>query len=167
MGNEEFKDIGNLLKHAIMSEIEGYNFYDLLSKKAKNKDAIRRLENLRDDEKRHREVLTNMYREIVGGEPGTLPLEGISPLSKAFDAGNLKKFNSEIEYIDLAIKAELAATQFYKVGAELMDRDEFKKLLTDLSDEENSHYELLKAEREALTGNYFWFSTDGTSPMED
>lgn len=167
MNNDLYKDMPTLLKHAIMSEIEGYTFYDLLSKMAENKDARIRLEGLRDDEKRHRETLKSIYEKHVGGTLGQLPLEGITPLSKAFDAGKLKKFNSEVEYINLAIDAELEATKFYKESAEKTDDAEFKDILTTLSEEENGHYEILMAEREALAGNYFWFSLDGTAPMED
>ncbi len=167
MSNDLFKNMPTLLKHAIMSEIEGYTFYDLLSKEAVNKEAQKRLEGLRDDEKRHREILKSLYEKHVGGTLGQLPLEGITPLAKAFDSGKLKKFNTEIEYINLAIDAELEATKFYKEGAEAVDDAEFSKVLNDLSDEENSHYEILMAEREALAGNYHWFSINGTAPMED
>lgn len=167
MDDSIYKDRSALLKSAIKSEIDGYNFYDLLSKEVSNADARRRLENLRDDEHRHRAILIQLFKNVVGGDVGSLPDEGISPLAKAFDKGKLKKLGNEIEYINLAIEAELAATKFYKEGIQAVDDAEFKKILDELADEENSHYELLMAEREALSGNYFWFSADGTAPMED
>nr|MBN2277878.1 ferritin family protein [candidate division Zixibacteria bacterium] len=167
MNDNVLKDKATLLKSAIKSEIDGYNFYDLLAKQITNVEARKRLENLRNDESRHRSVLTGWYKKIIGGEVGELPEKGISPLEAAFDKGNLKKFNNEIEYINLAMKAELEATRFYKEAAQKMDDAEFKKILKEFSEEENGHYEILMAEREAISGNYFWFSADGTSPMED
>ncbi len=65
------------------------------------------------------------------------------------------------------MEAELDAVKFYKEGGEIMEDVNFKKIMLAMAEEENSHYEILMAEREALSGNYFWFSADGTSPMED
>ncbi len=167
MNKEMFRDKPTLLKSAIKGEEDGFMFYGLLAEKAANIDAKLRLEHLRDDEKRHKAVLINLYRKHVGGEPVDLPEKGIGPLDKVFEKGKLKKLKSEMEYINLAIEAELAATDFYKAGRDFVNDKEFSDILHQLSEEENSHYELLMAEREALTGNYFWFSTDGSSHMED
>jgi len=162
-----FKDKALLLKSAIKSEIDGYQYYDLLAKQTTNKEAKRRLENLRNDESRHRSILLNWYKKLVGGEVGELPSHGISPLEAAFDKGNLKKLNNEVEYINLAMKAELEATKFYKEAAKQVEDKEFQDILNEFSEEENGHYELLMAEREAMSGNYYWFSAEGTAPMED
>lgn len=167
MSSDDFKDKALLLKSAIKSEIDGFTFYDLLAKQAENVEAKRRLENLRNDEARHRATLIDIYKKEIGGDIGALPEKGVSPLEKAFVQGKLKKFNSEVEYINLAIEAELDAVKFYKEGAKVIGDEGFKKILLKMSEEENSHYEILMAEREALSGNYFWFSSDGTSPMED
>jgi len=165
--DNEFKDKATLLKHAIQGEIEGFTYYDLLSKLATNEDAVRRLENLRDDEKRHWNILTDMFNKHVGGEIGELPDQGVSALAEAFDKGRLKNLKSEMEYINLALEVEMATMKFYKSGAESIDDPEFKDVLYRLADEENGHYEILMAEKSALAGNYFWFSADGTAPMED
>jgi rubrerythrin len=167
MSENESAEKASLLKSAIKSEIDGFTFYDLLAREVDNSDAKRRLESLRDDEARHRVRLIELYRKHVGGEPGALPAEGVSPLEEAFVKGGLKKFKSEVEYINLAIKAEIAAAKFYKEGAASIDETDFKDILEQLADEENGHYEILMAEREALAGNYYWFIADGTSAMED
>jgi rubrerythrin len=72
-----------------------------------------------------------------------------------------------MEYISLAIETELAATRFYKEGKEAIGEKEFAEILHQLSEEENSHYEILMAEKEAMAGNYHWFSSDFGAPMED
>ncbi|MCX6828579.1 MAG: ferritin family protein [candidate division Zixibacteria bacterium] len=167
MDKDVFKDKAALLKNAIKGEEDGIAFYDLLADRAVNPEARRRLENLRDDEKRHKSLLTNLYRKYVGGEIGALPAQGIGPLAKAFDKGKLKIFKSEMEYISLAIETELAATRFYKEGKEAIGEKEFAEILHQLSEEENSHYEILMAEKEAMAGNYHWFSSDFGAPMED
>ncbi len=165
--NQSIDDIAILLENARKNEVDGYSFYNQLAGQTKNVEARKRLENLRDDEKRHKAILVDLYKKHVGEEIGDLPKKGFGPLAGAFDKGKLKIFNSEMEYIALAIETELAATKFYKEGAIIAVDAEFRKILEELSDEEYSHYELLMAEKQALGGNYFWFSSSDTSPMED
>ncbi|UCD17127.1 MAG: ferritin family protein [Candidatus Zixiibacteriota bacterium] len=167
MYEEQLKDMTTLLKYAIKGEETGYQFYDLLSEKAANPEAKKRLEHLRDDEKRHKATLLYTFRKHIGGEIGELPEYGLDALATVFEKGRLKDLKSEVEYINLAIDAELVATRFYKESMDAVDDKEFKDILFQLAEEENSHYEILMAEREALAGNYFWFATDGTAPMED
>ena len=164
--NQETKDIKSLLKHAIQGEIEGFTFYDLLSKQTSNVDARRRLESLRDDERRHWNTLTGLYKKHVGETIGDLPNKGISALSEVLEDNRLKTLKSEMEYINLALEVEMATMKFYKENAGLVDDHEFREILLRLADEESGHYEILMAEKSALGGNYYWFSTDDTAPME-
>jgi rubrerythrin len=167
MDKDIFKDKAALLKNAIKGEEDGIAFYDLLADRAVNPEARRRLEQLRDDEKRHKSILINLYRKHVGGEVGPLPTQGTGPLAQAFDKGKLKIFKSEMEYINLAIETEIAVSRFYKEATATLGEKDFIQVLLQLSEEENSHYEILMAEREAMAGNYHWFSSDFGAPMED
>ncbi len=164
---EAKEKIAEALKLAIKGEVDGYTFYNLLSEKATNDDARRKLEQLRDDEVRHRATLVGIFNQFVGGEIGELPEKGLSALADVFRKGRLEERKSEMEFIDLAIEAELAAMKFYQDERNMVDDADFQSIFDKLAEEEHSHYELLKAEREALTGGYHWFSIDGTSPMED
>ncbi len=158
--------LADILKTAIKSEVDGYTFYDLLSKKATNPEAKRKLENLRDDEIGHKKVLCSLYEEHVGGEIGELPDKGLSALAEVFRKGYLDELKSEMEFINLAIEAELAATKYYDEHFKASDNAAVKSVFQRLADEENLHYELLMAEREALSGNYFWFGYDESTPLE-
>ncbi len=159
--------IAEALRRAIKGEEDGYRFYDLLAEKATNDDARRKLQQLRDDEVRHKATLIGIFRQHVGGEVGQLPEKGLSALSDIFRKGRLEERTSEMEFIDLAIEAELAAMKFYQDERNLVDDAVFQSIFDQLSEEEHSHYELLKAEREAITGNYHWFSYGDSSPMEE
>ena len=158
--------IAETLRRAIKGEEDGYYFYDLLSKKATNEEAKRKLANLRDDEIGHKKVLVDLYHQHIGPDVGELPEKGINALAEVFRRGRLEERKSEMEFINLAIEAELAATKYYQQERDLIDDDEFKAIFDRLAAEEHTHYELLMAEREALSGNYFWFDYDGASPME-
>ncbi len=161
--NEEIADI---LKMAIKGEVDGYTFYDLLSKKATNKDAKRKLENLRNDEIRHKETLVGIFKKYIGDEIGELPPRGINALAEVFRRGHLEERKSEMEFLSLAIEAEIAATKYYQEQRNLINDPTFQEIFDQLAGEENGHYELLMAEKEALAGNYYWFGYDESSPME-
>lgn len=159
-------DNQDLIKKAIVAEIEGQKFYKFLADKTTNVDAKRKLTNLAKDEIRHEAILIKIYKDLFGEEVEDLPDHGVSVLSKFFSDRRDTEPINEVQCIDMAIEAELAATEFYKSSAETADNDEIKDIYAQMADEEFQHYELLKAEREAVTGNYSWFELDETSPLE-
>jgi rubrerythrin len=159
--------IAEILKKAIKGEEDGYYFYNILAGKAKNADARRKLEGLRDDEIRHKETLVAIFEKYVGGEIGPLPEKGINALAEVFRKGHVMERHTEMEFINLAIEAELAATKYYREERDLVDDPSFRKIFDDLADEEHHHFELLQAEKDALAGNYSWFGYDNGAPLED
>ncbi len=164
--SQDKKRIADVLKMAIKGEQDGYFFYNLLAEKATNMDARRKLETLRDDERRHKAALLEMYGKHVGGEVGELPAKGITALAEVFSKGHLEERKTEMDFINLAIEAELAATKYYQQERDVVDDDVFRDIFDQLAEEEHSHYELLMAEKEALSGNYYWFGYGDTSPQE-
>jgi len=163
---ESTKKVAEVLKVAIKGEEDGYFFYNLLSQKATNNDAKLKLQGLRDDESRHKKTLLEMYDRYVGGELGELPAKGLTALAEVFRKGQLEERKTEMEFINLAIEAELAATEYYQRQKELVDDPLFRNIFDQLAEEEHRHYELLMAEKEALSGNYYWFQYGDTSPLE-
>ena len=71
-----------------------------------------------------------------------------------------------MEFLNLAIEAELAATRYYQEERDLVDDPTFQQIFDQLADEEHGHFELLQAEKEALSGNYSWFGYDEGAPLE-
>ncbi len=160
-------NIADILRKAIKGEEDGYRFYHLLSEKATNADARRKLENLRDDERRHRDTLVGIFDKYVGGEIGPLPAHGIGALYKVFERAAARERRSEMEFITLAIEAELAATKYYQDERNVVDDPAFRDIFDQLAAEEHRHFELLQAEKEALAGNYHWFAYGDGAPLED
>lgn len=161
------KKIALVLKKAIKGEEDGLHFYSLLAERATNIEAKRKLEGLRDDEVRHKVTLVGLYRQHVGGEIGKLPARGINALRKVFAKGHLDQRKTEMEFINLAIEAELAATKYYREERNLISDPVFKQIFDQLAEEEHHHFELLQAEKDALAGNYNWFAYGDASPLED
>ena len=160
-------DPKTLLRQAIVAEIDGQRFYKFLAGKATHEEAIRKLTNLAEDEVRHEEALRKMYKKFFNQEVGELTEKGIGVLSDFFANNQDKQNLNEVQYIELAIQAELAATEFYKQGASFAPDDDTRKIFEGMASEEHLHYELLQAEKEALAGNYYWFSLDEGAPLED
>ena len=158
--------IAEALRRAIRGEEDGYKFYNIMAEKSANPDAKRKLEGLRDDEIRHKKTLIDLFAKYVGGEVGELPEKGLSALTEVFRKGRFDELKTEMQFLNLAIEAELAATKFYQDERDMFDDPKFQELFDTLAEEEHGHYELLQAEKEALAGNYSWFSIDGTSPLE-
>ena len=50
---------------------------------------------------------------------------------------------------------------------ELVDDAKFRKLFDRLAEEEHGHFEILQAEKDAISGNYHWFSIGSSAEMED
>ncbi|MEW6411550.1 MAG: ferritin family protein [Candidatus Zixiibacteriota bacterium] len=158
--------VAQVLKVAIKGEEDGFYFYNLLYEKAVNQDARRKLETLRDDEARHKATLIEMYQKYIGGEVGQLPAKGLTALAEVFRKGHLEQRKTEMDFINLAIEAELAATKYYQEQKNVVGDPFFSAVFDQLAEEEHRHYELLMAEKDALGGNYFWFEYGDTSPLE-
>jgi rubrerythrin len=165
MGTDK-EHIAAVLRKAIKGEKDGHTFYDLLARKATNPDARRKLENLRDDEIRHEATLREIFARHVGGEIGSLPERGITALADVFRKGRLQERTTEMEFLNLAIEAELAATRYYQDERDLVDDPTFHEIFDTLAAEEHGHFELLQAEKESLGGNYNWFGYDEGAPLE-
>jgi len=161
------QQIATILKKAIKGEEDGYLFYNLLAQRATNPAARRKLERLRDDEIRHKETLYKVYDTYVGGPVGKLPAKGIGALAQVFKKGGLIERTSEMEFLNLAIEAELAATKYYREECELVQDAKLRKLFDRLADEEHGHFEILQAEKDAISGNYHWFAIGAGAEMED
>jgi len=156
-----------LIIQAIRSEMDGYRFYTFLAEKTAKEDVKRKLTNLAKDEVRHEALLIGIYKKLYREDVGETPKKGLGVLSQFFDHPERREKMTEIQYIDLAIEAELAATQYYKEAAEDAPNDDMKNVCREMAAEEFSHYELLQAEKEALGGKYYWFAYDDGSPLED
>jgi len=163
---DEKEKTAEILRRAIKGEEDGYKFYNLLAQKTTNGDARRKLENLRDDEVRHKKILIGLFHQYIGAEVGPLPEKGLTALTEVFRKGKLEERKTEMDFINLAIEAELATMKYYQQERQLINDPEFQKVFDQLAEEEHSHYELLMAEREALSGNYYWFGYDDAAPME-
>jgi rubrerythrin len=148
------------LSLAIYNEQSAFDFYTDLSKIIKNVSGKEKFKFLASDEKRHREILEDYYKKIHH-----------QPFP--FDPGKAKKITVDVrdntsasEALDIGIKAEKEAFEFYNNNAKSSSDPEAKKMFLMLVEQEDRHFNLLLAERQALIDQFYWFSLDTPGIME-
>lgn len=153
-----------VLAGAICREIGARNFYKTISDSIKNAEGKEKFARLSGDEEGHRVKLEGWYQKLfnakfVAGkkELGDGEIKGVRVDEKT----------GAMEALDIAIRAEMRAEEFYSNQAETVEHADLKKLLEQLAAEEHGHYELLLAERGSLTGGFYWFDIDSSQPLED
>jgi rubrerythrin len=159
--SDEFK---RALSGAIYREIGARDFYRHIADEIKNPGGRERFSRLSQDEDGHRMKLEGWYRTLFGGAfvPDREGLDGAEIKGVAVDGKT-----GAMAALDIAIKAEMKAEEFYAKEAAAVDDAALKKLLLELSTEEHGHYDLLLAERGALAGNFYWFDMDSAQFLED
>jgi rubrerythrin len=149
------------LSLAIYNEQSAFDFYTKLSDTIKNPSGKEKFKFLAADEKRHRKLLEDHYRKVTGGQ------------KFPFDSGKVKAVSVEVrdnttasEALDIGIKAENEAYRFYSKSAGETKDPEAKKMFLMLAEEEDRHYNILNAEKQALIGQFYWFTLDTPGMME-
>ncbi len=138
--------IEELLLIAIKSEIESKEVYTALADRVKNSVLKDRLLFLAGEEDKHRAYLESLYRQKFGDKELKLPEKSDVPLPSV-DTGE-ERLLSEI--IEDAMKAELAAKDFYESLKSKFEEEKTQAMLQILANMELGHYELLSRELENL-----------------
>ncbi len=144
--NLENYDLKTVLLAAIKSEIESKEVYETLADRVKNALLKDRLLFLANEEKKHRSYLESLYKNYFPNEDIKVPDKSPVPLPQV-DASESRLLS---EIIEDAMKAELAAKEFYESMKSFVDDDKTKKMLQVLANMEQGHYEILSKELENL-----------------
>jgi rubrerythrin len=131
---------------AIKSEVDATITYQKMAKKLENQDMKKKLQFLEGEEKKHRTLLENHYREEFPDVKLMLPKDGLAP-----------KLNLALEedtpialLFELAMDAEKTSEEFYTEAARKAQDQTGRNLLFYLSGMERGHYFLLKAEYDLM-----------------
>lgn len=146
---------------AIYNEQAAYEFYNGLVDVIENEGGRSMFRSFAADEKRHRQHLEKRYGIESGGEAFVFDPDRVKQIKFSVDSQT-----GAIDAVELAIGAEKEARFFYKEAAQKTNDEEGKRMFETLAADEDRHYEMLLAEREALLGNFYWFGTDDQRFME-
>jgi rubrerythrin len=136
----------DLLLAAIKSEVDSEATYIKLANKVKNGFLSDKLMFIAKEENKHNEFLISVYKMNMQKEP-ILPDASPVPLPEVNVSSNMIPPS---DIIFQAMKAEEAASEFYRAISERFEDEETKKMLIYLADMEIGHYKLLELEKEQL-----------------
>ena len=159
--------IEEVLGMAVKTEVQGRKFYLMLADKVTNPEVKQKVISLARDEERHEAMIRGLYKEILGKEPDNLPEKGIPDIVAAIKSMDITEKTELLRLLDMAIEAELLAAKFYDRGAKLTPDPRTKNLFIELAAEEDGHYNMLVAEKAAIAGDHYWFSSGDSSMMEE
>jgi rubrerythrin len=131
---------------AIKSEIDAAAAYGGIGKRIRNRDLKKKLLFLKNEEVKHRKLLTTQYDEQFPDIKLMLPKQGLAPkLNIALER------NAPIaKLFELAMAAELRSENFYAQAAKQAEDQTGKNLLFYLTGMERGHYFILKAEYDLM-----------------
>ncbi len=139
---------------AIRSEVEAHRFYTLVLKRVKNPILREKLSRLAAEEKRHRQILEERYKKSTGEDFPPLPTRG-----GAEGKGPIPQNLTPAEILQMAIRMERQAANFYQREAQKSTDMSGSFMLEYLADFERSHERSLEAEWKALKRFPDWFSS--------
>lgn len=153
-----------LLKVAILNEVEGETFYRLAAEHLGSGEIQTLLLHLADEEVKHQETLRKLHRELSTGHEavkdldlGEVPSTGIFDLMKL---GRLKS-NLEISVISTGVLMEKASMDYYDRAAAQTEHQAIQQLCHYLSKWEREHLEKLEKIYDYLQAD--WFDQQGFS----
>jgi len=135
----------DVIKQGIINEVEGYEFYMMASKEAKDSEAKNSLETLAKEERKHSEYLRELFDKMKDEEKDSFRLAFLSdpPSPKIFKWEN-KQFNKNsisVSIFGTAINLEKASVEFYEEAKKKTEIEEAKKLFDLLIKWEKVHLE--------------------------
>ncbi|MCJ7812883.1 ferritin family protein [bacterium] len=133
------------LSMALKSESEAEESYKKLRSMVKNFIFKEKLEFLIGEEKKHQQIIGELYRKLFFGKEPVVSEKSLFPRHTII----LKeKEPSIIDLLEVAMEAEKVSEEFYDELSEEVEERGVQEILRYLSSMEHAHYTLLKGEYE-------------------
>lgn len=155
------------VKQAILSEVEGYEFYKMAMGQAKNEDVKAAFNNLAQEELKHVEWLNQLFEKLKDESTDAFKLATLTdpPSPGIFKWDNIDRNNAglAVSVFSIGMQMEEASVKFYKDAADKTNIEEAKKLYNILAQWEQVHYDQFAKEYESLKKE--WWSDQGYAPF--
>ncbi|MDZ7372713.1 MAG: ferritin family protein [candidate division KSB1 bacterium] len=157
-------DVSLVVNEAIQIEINGLDSYLRFASRTRHLTGKNMFIRLAKDELEHLRLFEKLRPKLLAGQPASTQEAEVRPIS--FVRPQLRKVDrvtkgeehaDELTALEAALELERKSIEFYGRWAEDVADPELRKLLLSLKEVEESHFDLLQAEMDSLTGTGFWF----------
>lgn len=157
-----------LIKQAIINEIEGAEFYKLAAEKEGVPEEVKNeFLHLSEEELKHIEWLKALFDKIKNDKEDEFNLAMIDPLPSpkifTWDKLDRKSANIAVAVLGIALQSEKTAVEFYEDAAKNTELKKAKELYSILANWERNHVEKFSKEYENLLEE--WWSEQKFSPF--
>lgn len=159
----EANALNEILRQAMLSERDGYQFYIMAAEQAQDRDASAMFEHLAEEEKAHYTALQRKYRALLEGtgwdaetvwdEPWTSTAVG-----RIFSEDFVRRIRGqhlEVAALSIGILLEKQAYRFYSLHADASEDTKVREFFLKLADWEDGHLQMLLREDDALKERYW------------
>jgi rubrerythrin len=154
------------IKQAILSEIEGYEFYKLAANRASSAEVRATFLDLANEERKHVEWLQDLLKQL-SSEDTRMELEQVEapPSPDIFNWSKLDREDPQmaLSVFGIALQLEKASYHFYNEASENIENEKVKNLFKILAAWEKAHYDTFSKEYKLLQEN--WWAEQQFSPF--
>lgn len=153
----------DIIKQAILNEVEGYQFYKLYAEKVNNEDVARTFMTIADEELTHIEFLRKLTENTPEENLELATIEAPAPGIFKFTSLTPDELSLAVSAFSIAMKMEEESQLFYDEAAKMTDREDERALLIMLRDWEIHHRDSFKKQYDLLREE--WWADNSYAPF--
>ncbi len=153
----------DIIKQAILNEVEGYQFYKLYAEKVNHEDVAKTFMNIADEELQHIEFLRKLTANTPDENLELATMEVPAPGIFKFTSLTPDELSLAVSAFSIAMKMEEESQLFYDEAAKNSEREDEKALFIMLRDWEISHRDSFKKQYDLLRDE--WWADNSYAPF--
>jgi rubrerythrin len=148
----------NAIEIAIKMETDAINFYGEAAEKTKHPVGKKMFLSITEDEKRHLEMLSQIFKDINIQVEELNPMKNIKTIFESMKDDMMKRVEATLDELDafkIAMQMEKEGVEFYKKAESEAQTEKERSLFKQLIKEEQQHYDI-------FANTYFFLSDTGS-----
>jgi rubrerythrin len=148
----------NAIEIAIKMEKDAIDFYTEAAEKTRNPVGKKMFLSVKEDEKRHLQALSQIFREVGIKMDDVSPMKNVKTIFESMKdvmMNRIKATEDELEVFKIAMQMEKEGIEFYKKAEAGAQKEKERALFGRLIKEEEQHYGI-------FSNTYFFLSDTGS-----